>query len=186
MGDHFPDGCLREGAPEKRDPRAGPVNGLEERKAHDVIPVGVGEDHRILGTFFGDESVSQSADARTGINDDDAILCGADFNAGRVSPIAQVFPPRNRDGSSCPPATDQHALPPDAAVDLRKSRPGSCGDPGKVRNVPGRHNRHVHSTSRKSLSLKMQRHASTTLGSYRTSRFAAISSNALFSPGAVR
>jgi len=53
-GDHFPDGFLREGTAEKRDPSAGPVNGLKERKAHDVIPVGMGEDHRILGTFFGD------------------------------------------------------------------------------------------------------------------------------------
>ena len=128
------------GQPNRAIRVSGTVDGLEEGKAHDVIPVGMGEDHRIVVAFLGDKAVSQPPDARTGVDDDDVVIPGADFDAGGVAAVAQILLARNRNGSPRPPAADQHAFPSPWSLLFAYAR-------------------------RKSFSLKMRMQASTTAGS---------------------
>jgi hypothetical protein len=52
----------------------------------------MGEYQRKVVTVFGDEAVSQPPDARTGVDDDDAVIPGADLDTGGVPTVAQIPP----------------------------------------------------------------------------------------------
>jgi hypothetical protein len=74
--------------------RTGNVEGGEERKSQDMIPVGMGKENiRLDGAFgqiVGYHVVAKFPDSRTGINDDKPVsLAKSDFNTGS---IAAIFP----------------------------------------------------------------------------------------------
>ena len=69
------------------------VKRLKEGKPHEVIPVGMSENKMIFENALCKELISQSADAGTGINDDDIIALCSDFEASGISTILQVIFP---------------------------------------------------------------------------------------------
>ena len=111
-GDHLSDRFLKERAAVHHDACFSLVDGFEEGKAHDMIPVGMSEDHREVEARLGKESISQPPDPRSGIDDDDPVILGADFDAGGIAAIPQIVFTRNRNGTSCAPAPDQHPISP--------------------------------------------------------------------------
>jgi hypothetical protein len=69
------------------------IERLEVRKSHDVIPVGMGEDEVELAAFFFEELIAETADAGSGIDNDDVTALGSNFDAGGVSAVLEVgFP----------------------------------------------------------------------------------------------
>ncbi len=118
------DSCAK-GQPNRAMRVSGLVDGLEEGKAHDVIPVGMGEDHRVVVAVLGKEPVSQPPDPRSGIDDDDLVILGADFDAGGVAAVPQIVLTRNRNGASRAPAADQHDIPFPVEVSLSLMPDGS-------------------------------------------------------------
>jgi hypothetical protein len=71
--------------------------------------VGVGKHHGILESSLGQKAVSQPADSRPGVHDDDGIVRGADFQAGGVSSVFEVFGTGDGNGAPGAPAANQHA-----------------------------------------------------------------------------
>jgi hypothetical protein len=53
--------------------------------------MGMGKEHGKLLPAFGEKPVSQPPDAGPGIDNNDFIISGSDFNAGGVSAVTQVF-----------------------------------------------------------------------------------------------
>jgi hypothetical protein len=53
--------------------------GLEERKAQEVVPVGVGEQEIVLVLSFAQEVVSQTPHAGASVHDNDITTAGTDL-----------------------------------------------------------------------------------------------------------
>jgi hypothetical protein len=110
LGDHFSHRVLGKRAPEHTNRSFFPIDGSKKGKPHNMIPMSMGEEKMIAKSTFLEEAISQSPDPRTRVNDDDLIFPGADFHAGGVSPVPQVFRPANRDRPSRAPAPNDHFL----------------------------------------------------------------------------
>lgn len=89
-GNHVLDGCLDEGTAVHADLRFFIIDGLEEGKSHEMIPVGMGEKHRVLIASLGDETVSQPPDAGSGIDDDDIVIFCPYLKACGITPVNQI------------------------------------------------------------------------------------------------
>jgi hypothetical protein len=111
FGKHGSDELLGKRTALDAQPGSPGVQGLEKRETHQVIPVGVGEDHVIRVPAFFHQAAAQSPYSGTRIHDNDAIVLGPDFNAGRVAPVFHDLFPRDGDGTPRPPDPDKH-LPP--------------------------------------------------------------------------
>jgi hypothetical protein len=70
----------------------------------------MGEEKVVAKSPFFEQAISQSPDPRTRVNDDDLIFPGADFHAGGIPPVLEVFRSANRDRASRAPAPDDHFL----------------------------------------------------------------------------
>ena len=66
------------------------MQGLEEWKAHDVVPVGVGENKMVLRVPFAIQLIAAAANARAGIDQDEISAPGPDFEAGGIAPVFQI------------------------------------------------------------------------------------------------
>jgi hypothetical protein len=64
---------------------------LEKGKAHKMIPMSMGEKEMEVVFSLGHKAVAKPAKASSGINYDYLIVFGADFQAGGVSPVNQIF-----------------------------------------------------------------------------------------------
>lgn len=56
-----------------------------------MVPVTVGQEEVILKTILIDQIFSESPYAGSGINDDDVITLGSDFQAGGVAAVFEIF-----------------------------------------------------------------------------------------------
>jgi hypothetical protein len=66
------------------------VERFEVRKPHHVIPVGVGE-YEVTGLpLFLHKAIAQTSDSGAGVDNDQIVAFGADFDAGRVPAVFQV------------------------------------------------------------------------------------------------
>lgn len=65
--------------------------GFEKRKAHKVVPMGVGKKEMIGEPFFFEQAVAQAANSGTGINDNDLVLGAADLKAGGVTAVFEIL-----------------------------------------------------------------------------------------------
>jgi hypothetical protein len=63
------------------------IKGLEEGKAHEMIPMSMGEKKmNRIALFFGDV-VPESSNTGAGINNNHIIAVGSDFQAGRIAAV---------------------------------------------------------------------------------------------------
>ncbi len=92
------------------EPAAGDVGGEEERKALNVVPMGVADEdvHRRQGRPAGEEVETQGAGAGAAIEEDDGPVVGAHLHAARVAAVERRAPPRSRNGAAGAPEADQH------------------------------------------------------------------------------
>jgi hypothetical protein len=86
----------------------GVEKGLEKGEAHEMIPVGMGEKEMKPGSLLGCEAVAEPAQTGSCVNDDYFIVLGADFKAGGVAPVNQIFRAGNSNGTAGTPASDAH------------------------------------------------------------------------------
>jgi hypothetical protein len=63
------------------------IKGFEERKAHEMIPMGMGEKKMDRIAFFFGDVVPESSDTGAGINNNHIIAFGSDLQAGRIAAI---------------------------------------------------------------------------------------------------
>lgn len=66
------------------------MQGFKEWKAHNVVPVGVGENKMVLQVTFTIQLIAATTNARTGINQDEISTLGPDFKAGGIAPVFQI------------------------------------------------------------------------------------------------
>jgi hypothetical protein len=64
---------------------------LKERKAHQMIPVGMGKDKIKVVAFFVVQVGSQPANSGPGIHNNNVAALALDFNTGRVTAILQIL-----------------------------------------------------------------------------------------------
>ena len=82
---------------------------LEEREAHEVIPMPMGQYKIVLITSFLDQVIPQAADAGAGIHDDNVIALCPNLEAGSVAAVFDILPARNWNGASRSPAANYHS-----------------------------------------------------------------------------
>jgi hypothetical protein len=63
------------------------IKGLKEGKAHEMIPMGMGEKKMDRIASFCADAVPESSDTGTGINNNHIIAISSDFQAGRIAAI---------------------------------------------------------------------------------------------------
>jgi hypothetical protein len=91
VGQQFLDGRLGEGTPEQGDVRPPNVDGAKKRKAHQMVPVGMGEQHGISAALFLQEAISQPSQSGTRVDDEDLIVFGSDFHARGIATVLEIF-----------------------------------------------------------------------------------------------
>ena len=72
------------------------IQGLEEGKAHQMIPVRMGEKEIDAAAFFIGQFVAQPADTGAGIHHNNFATFSADFQTGGIAAILQVLFPGYR------------------------------------------------------------------------------------------
>ena len=63
------------------------IERFEIRKAHDMIPMGVGEDKVKFTAIFLDQLIPETPDAGSCIDDDDVVTFGTDFDASGIPTV---------------------------------------------------------------------------------------------------
>jgi hypothetical protein len=63
------------------------IKGLKEGKAHEMIPMAMGEQKMDRIALFLGDVVPESSDTGAGINNNHIIAFGSDFQAGRIAAI---------------------------------------------------------------------------------------------------
>jgi len=76
-----------------------------------MVPMGMGKKKIKLRTPLFAEMVSQSSDTGSGVNNNDIIAIGPDFNTGGITAVFDVLFSRNRNRPSWPPAFYIHDKP---------------------------------------------------------------------------
>ena len=71
----------------------------------------MGKDKIEIKTFFIDQLIAESANTGSRINNNDFTTFGADFHAGGIAPVLQIFLAGNRNGSSGTPNFYSHVYP---------------------------------------------------------------------------
>lgn len=69
------------------------VERFEKRKPHQVIPVGMGEDKIKFKSFFTDELITQTTYTGSGIQDNQIIAFGSNFNTCGITTVFFKFTP---------------------------------------------------------------------------------------------
>jgi hypothetical protein len=72
------------------------IKGLEEGKAHQMIPVGMGENKMDLAAFFIGQLIAKSSNAGSGIHDNNISTLGTNFKAGGIPAIFEILFSGNR------------------------------------------------------------------------------------------
>jgi hypothetical protein len=63
------------------------IEGLEKRKSHQMIPVGVGEEKmNVVNVFFG-QLVAKPSNTGTGIDSNNILAFGANFQTGCIAAV---------------------------------------------------------------------------------------------------
>jgi hypothetical protein len=75
---------------------ASEIQGLEEGKTHQMVPVGMGENKMDLARFFVGQLIAKSSNAGSGIHDNYILTFGADFQTGSIPAILQILFSGNR------------------------------------------------------------------------------------------
>jgi hypothetical protein len=115
--------CLGEGTSEDGNARSFHVNRFEKRESHQMIPVGMGEKHGVLISFFGQQPVAQSSEAGACINNDYIIAAGSYFQAGCVAAVPQILFTGNGYGTPRAPTANDHIFSPFSKLSLSAVRP---------------------------------------------------------------
>ena len=75
------------------------IERFEKRKSHQMVPVAVGDEKMVGVALVNHQLVAEAANAGTGIDDEGIATFGDDFKASRVTAVAQVLRPADRDGT---------------------------------------------------------------------------------------
>jgi hypothetical protein len=63
------------------------VQGFEKREPHQMIPVRMGKNEMVFTDIFFHQVVAQSANACSGIHDDDIAALGLNFHTGCIAAV---------------------------------------------------------------------------------------------------
>jgi hypothetical protein len=111
-GENFRDHALHEllgkRASLQADTRLLMIDRFEKRKAHEMIPVGMGKKDIVGQSLLSDQSVAEPANSCACIHNDNAIVFCSDFKTGRVAAIPGIFLTGYGNGSPGSPAPDEH------------------------------------------------------------------------------
>jgi len=84
------------------------IDGFEEGKSHDVIPVGVRQQKREIQTALRQQGVACLADSGACIDNQYVVVFCPDFKAGGIAAVALIQSARYRDGPSGTPTANDH------------------------------------------------------------------------------
>jgi hypothetical protein len=87
------------------------VKGFEERKSHQMVPVGMSEKKVDIVRFLFNKFVAESANSGTRINRNDFAAFGSNLQTGGITTVFQIRFARNRNGAPRTPACDLHLGP---------------------------------------------------------------------------